>query len=77
MKGGGRERRWGSRVTRPDAELAQNVVCFLPQSYSGAPLWANILFIYFFLNQIEFDSAVNTFIFVFLNNWGGEITTVL
>lgn len=26
MKGGGRERRWGSRVTRTDAEPAQNVV---------------------------------------------------
>lgn len=26
LNGGGRERRWGSRVTRPDAELAQNVV---------------------------------------------------
>lgn len=75
MKGGGRERRWGSRVTRPDAELAQNVVCFLPQSYSGAPLWANTFF--FFFNKIELDSVVNILFLSFLNNWGGEITTVL
>lgn len=31
MKGGGRERRWGSSVTRSDTEPAQNVVCFSPK----------------------------------------------
>lgn len=42
MKGCGKEKRWGSGVTRPDTELAQKMFFFLPPRYSGAPLEARM-----------------------------------
>ena len=48
---------------------------FSPKVTPGL-LCGQILF-FFFFNQIELDSGVNILFLSFLNNWGGEITTVL
>lgn len=53
LKGGGREKRWGSRVTRPDAEPTQNVVSYPPRQVAMSLLHVQMYFLETNLNSIK------------------------
>lgn len=71
----GRQRRWGSRITRPDAEPTQNVVCFATPApiFPKPKVSEGLLCGQNFEIKSNMTVAVKKFIFI----WGEVITTAI
>lgn len=66
----GRQRRWGSRITRPDAEPTQNVVC-PPPPFPEPKVTEGLLCGQNFEIKSNMTAGMKKFIFI----WGEAIKT--
>lgn len=67
----GRQRRWGSRITRPDAEPTQNVVCFATPPFPEHKVIEGLFCGQNFEIKSNMTVGMKKFIFI----WGEVITT--
>lgn len=70
----GRQRRWGSRITRPDAEPTQNVVCFATPPPFPKPKVTQGLFCG---QNFEIKSNMTVGMKKFIFIWGEVITAAV